>query len=191
MEKTPKTYGVHPGRRRAYLPSRVDFWDAEERVGCGIAGSTSLCRKMEKEVRGWAKKDWLPRQDQGGLRGGSPFSGPATKSFLHEFQTMILSRTVIFALFARASKMGMRVSARPHRATHAPRPRTRRRPPQVHACMTFRGRARAQAPRTRVWGALFAPRPLPQRILPFLFRGLPWTAVADVVGPVASPHGRK
>jgi hypothetical protein len=63
MEKTPKTYGVHPGRRRAYLPSRVDFWDAEERVGCGIAGSTSLCRKMEKEVRGWAKKDWLPRQD--------------------------------------------------------------------------------------------------------------------------------
>ena len=125
MEKTPKTYGVHPGRRRAYLPSRVDFWDAEERVGCGIAGSTSLCRKMEKEVRGWAKKDWLPRQDQGGLRGGSPFSGPATKSFLHEFQTMILSRTVIFALFARASKMGMRVSARPHQATHAPRPPAR------------------------------------------------------------------
>ena len=63
MEKTPKTYGVHLGRRRAYLPSRVDFWDAEERVGCGIAGSTSLCRKMEKEVRGWAKKGWLPRQD--------------------------------------------------------------------------------------------------------------------------------
>jgi hypothetical protein len=59
-EKTPKTYGVHPGRRRAYLPSRVDFWDAEERVGCGIAGSTSLCRKMEKEVKGWAKKTGAP-----------------------------------------------------------------------------------------------------------------------------------
>ena len=56
MEKTPKTYGVQPGRRRAYLPSRVDFWDAEERVGCGIAGSTSLCRKMEKKVIGGAKK---------------------------------------------------------------------------------------------------------------------------------------
>ena len=56
MEKTPKTYGVHPGRRRAYLPSRVDFWDAEERVGCGIAGSTSLCRKMEKKVIGGEKK---------------------------------------------------------------------------------------------------------------------------------------
>ena len=61
-EKTPKTYGVHPGRRRAYLPSRVDFWDAEERVGCGIAGSTSLCRKMEKEVKGWAN-NWFPRRD--------------------------------------------------------------------------------------------------------------------------------
>ena len=61
--KRQKTYGDHPGRERAHLPSRVEFRDAEGRVGCGIAGSTSLCRKMEKEVKGWAKRDWLPRRD--------------------------------------------------------------------------------------------------------------------------------
>ena len=49
-ENAKITYGAHPGRRRAYLPGRFEFLDAEGRVGCGIDGSTSLCRKMGKEV---------------------------------------------------------------------------------------------------------------------------------------------
>ena len=56
VEKTPKTYGVHPGRRRAYLPGRFEVLDAEGRVGCGIDGSTSLCRKMGKKVSETKKK---------------------------------------------------------------------------------------------------------------------------------------
>ena len=49
-ENAKITYGAHPGRRRAYLPGRFEFLDADGRVGCGIDGSTSLCRKMGKEV---------------------------------------------------------------------------------------------------------------------------------------------
>jgi hypothetical protein len=56
-ENAKITYGAHPGRRRAYLPGRFEFLDAEGRVGCGIDGSTSLCRKMGKEVRGSRKKN--------------------------------------------------------------------------------------------------------------------------------------
>ena len=52
------TWG-HLGRRRAYLPSRFEFRDAEGRVGCGIAGSTSLCRKMGKEVSETKKKELI------------------------------------------------------------------------------------------------------------------------------------
>lgn len=40
---------AHLGRRRAHLPSRSEFRDAEGRVGCGIATSTSLCTNMGKK----------------------------------------------------------------------------------------------------------------------------------------------
>ena len=44
------TWG-HLGRRRAYLPSRFEFRDAEGRVGCGIAGSTSLSGRRTKKKK--------------------------------------------------------------------------------------------------------------------------------------------
>ena len=121
---------------------------------------------------------------QGGIRGGSPIFQYAANSLdFPQIRRLTCNQKIAPLIRARARRAA---GARWRR-----RPQTRPRPPRAHAWTASRGRARAQAPRTRVWGALFAPRPLPQRILPFLFRGLPWTAVADVVGPVASPHGRK
>ena len=58
-KKRQNNVWAHPGRRRAYLPSRFEFLDAEGCVGCGIDGSTSLCRKMGKEVKG-SKKILVP-----------------------------------------------------------------------------------------------------------------------------------
>ena len=58
----------HHGRRRAHLPSRFEVLDAEGRVGCGIAGSTSPCRETGKAGRGSRKKSKNKKADSSGNR---------------------------------------------------------------------------------------------------------------------------
>ena len=67
-KETPKKRVGHHGRRRAHLPSRFEVLDAEGRVGCGIAGSTSLCRETGKAGRGSRKKSKNKKADSSGNR---------------------------------------------------------------------------------------------------------------------------
>ena len=67
-KETPKKRLGHHGRRRAHLPSRFEVLDAEGRVGCGIAGSTSPCRETGKAGRGSRKKSKNKKADSSGNR---------------------------------------------------------------------------------------------------------------------------